>query len=243
MSSREAETSPQTYARTAGALYLIIIVFGVWSEVFVRSRLVVPGDPAATAGNILANEGLFRLSFAADSIMALSDVALAILLYALLRPVSRTLALMAAAFRLIQTAIVGVNLLNQHAALLILGSAGHLNAFDAGQLNALALLFLDTHSHGYDLGLLFFGVNSLIIGYLVFKAPYIPRLLGVLMAAAGLVYLTGSYLLFLAPDHAEAFQPAYGVCLLAEAALCLWLLVRGINVKKWEEVTAHATAA
>lgn len=235
MPNRSVEPSPQTLARYAGGFYLIIIVLGIWSEVFVRSSLIVPGDAAQTATNIMASEGLFRLSFTADSIMAFSDVALAVLLYILLRPVSPILALMAMVFRLIQTAIIGLNLLNHYAALLILNGKEQLAALTGEQLNALVLLSLDIHGHGYDLGLLFFGINSLLVGYLVFKANYLPRALGVLMAVAGLVYLTGSYLLFLAPALADAFSPAYLVPLVAEASFCLWLLVRGVNLSRWEE--------
>jgi hypothetical protein len=243
MTAIAEKTSPLVYARTAGALYLVIIVFGVWSELFVRGVLVVPGDAAATAANVIANEGLFRLGFAADSIMALSDVALAILLYVLLAPVSRALAIMAAAFRLTQTAIIGMNLLNHYSALMVLNGAASFAGFDAQQLDALALMSLELQSHGYDLGLLFFGVNSILVGYLIFKSTFLPRALGVLMAAAGLVYLTGSYLLFLAPAQAEMFQAAYLVPLVAELALCLWLLLRGVNVERWGDVNRVAGPA
>ncbi len=217
------------YAGMAGALYLIIIVFGVFSEGFVRATLVVPGDASLTAANILASEGMFRLGFAADSIMALCDVALAVLLYVLLRPLNRTLALLAMVFRLIQTSILGVNLLNHYAALLVLNGGVSLGAFNPDQLNAAAMLWLDLHSHGYDLGLLFFGINSVVVGYLLFKAPGVPRALGVMMMAAGAVYLTGSYLRFLVPGGVEAFAPAYVVPLVGESAFCLWLLLRGFG--------------
>jgi hypothetical protein len=227
--------NPQTTARAAGVLYLVIIVFGLWSELAVRGGLVVPGDAAATAENILANETLFRLGFAADSVMALSDAALAILLFVLLRPVNAMLALMAAAFRLLQTAVIGVNLLNQYAALLILGDAGTTTALGSDQAEALALFFLDAQSHGYDLGLIFFGVNSLLTGWLVWRAAFLPRALGALLIVAGVVYLTGSYLLFLSPSAYEVFQPAYALCLLGELAFCLWLLVRGVEAARWRE--------
>lgn len=225
--------NPQTMARAAGALYLVIIVFGIWSELAVRGGLVVAGDAAATADNIAAHTGLFRLGFAADSVMAISDAALAVLLYVLLKPVSATLALMAAVFRLLQTAVIGVNLLNQYAALLILGDADRVAALGAGQADALALFFLETQSHGYDLGLIFFGVNSLLTGWLVWRAAFLPRVLGALLAAAGVVYLAGSYLLFLAPSVHGVFEPAYAVCLIAELAFCLWLLIRGVDAARW----------
>lgn len=243
LANKTQQSSPRAYARAAGVLYLIIIVFGIFSEVVVRASLIVPGDATATAQNILASEGLFRIGFAGDTIVFLSDVAIAVLFYVLFRPVSRTLSLMAMAFRLIQTAIIGLNLLNHYAALIVLNGAGHLSAFSPDQLNALVLLFLDMHRHGYDLGLLFFGVNSLIIGYLVWRASYFPRALGVLMMAAGVVYLSGSYLLFLAPAQADLFAPFYVIALIAEVSFCLWLLIKGIDVESWDQTTAHAKRA
>jgi hypothetical protein len=227
----QTTTSPLVYARTAGLLYLIIIVCGIFSEAFVRASLVVTGDAAATAHNILASHGLFRLGFVADAIMILSDVAIAVLFYVLLRPVSNTLALLAAAFRLTQAAILGFNLLNYYAALLLLSADTYTNAFDASQLQVLATLFLDMHSHGYDLGLLFFGLSSLILGYLVARSALTPELLGYGLMAAGAVYLAGSFTRFLFPDYVTLMAPAYLVPLIAELSFCLWLLVKGVKVR------------
>ena len=231
-------TSPQPYARVAGVLYLVIIVFGLWSEVFVRGSLIVAGDATETAANILASEGLFRASFAANSVMALCDVALAVLLYVLLRPVNATLALTAAALRLIQTAVIAASLLNQYAALLLLSGAGHAAVFEPDQLYALVVLALDMHGHGYDLGLIFFGLSCLVLGFLVARSGYLPRALGWLVMAAGVVYLVGSYALFLFPAQADAVQPLYVVPVVSEVALCLWLLVRGVNVEAWRQRVA-----
>ena len=211
-------------ALVAGLLYLLIITFGITGEVFIRSALIVPGDASLTAQNILDNQGLLRLAFATDTVMAIADIALAILLYILLRPVSPTLAAMAAAFRLTQMTIVAGGLLNQHEALLFLVNAGELGGLDAPALNALALQALDVHSHGYDLGLIFFGVSSLILGYLLYRSADFPRALGVMIATSGAVYLVGSYLRFLAPSLLDAFQIAYIVPLVSEAAFALWLI-------------------
>jgi hypothetical protein len=224
-----SEASPARYARIAGFLYLLIIVFGVFGELVIRSRLIVTGDAAATAVNILASESLFRFGFAADSIMLLSDVAIAVLFYVLLKPVSKTLALTAAAFRLTQAAVLGFNLLNYYAALLLLGGPEYAAAFDSGQLHSLAMLFLEMHAHGYDLGLLFFGLSSLILGYLVVKSGYFPRVLGYGLIAAAVVYLVGSSTRFLLPAYSSKLTPLYAIPLIAELAFCLWLLVRGVR--------------
>jgi hypothetical protein len=227
--------SPITYARTAGVLYLIIIVCGLFSEVVVRSGLIVSGDAAATAENIVASELLFRVGFASDVVVFLCDVAVAVLLYVLLRPVSKTLALVAAGFRLTGTAIYGVNLLNLFAALLLLSGADYLTVFEPGQLQALVLLFLDLHGHGYDLGLVFFGLHCLFLGYLLFKSDAFPRILGVLMVLACFGYLIGSFTRFLLPKYTAAVAPLYAAPLVGELALCLWLIVKGVRIR-----SAHA---
>lgn len=238
MTDREAQFSPLTAARIIGGLYLLIILFGIASEAVVRQSLIVQGDVAVTASNILASQGLFRFSFLADSIMLLSDVAVAVLFYLLLRPVNKTLALVTVAFRLTQTAVLALNLLNQHAALLVLTSADYA-AFDTATRNTLAYLMLDRHAHGYDLGLLFFGVHCLLLGYLIAKSTFFPKALGVLVMAAALPYLIGSYVHFLLPEFVGSVAPIYLVALVAEGSLCGWLLTKGVNVKRWMALNAQ----
>ncbi|PSN10254.1 DUF4386 domain-containing protein [filamentous cyanobacterium CCT1] len=235
MADRTSEMSPLVYARAAGVLYLIIIVLGLFSEMFVRSSLISPGDAAATASNILAAEGLFRAGFLADSVMFLSDVALAVLLFVLLRPVNKALALVALCFRVTQTAVIALSLLNYYAALLLLKGSGYTSALDAAQLNSLSSLFLDLHSYGYDLGLILFGVHCLVLGYLIAKSLYMPRVLGYLVMAAGVTYLVGSYTRFLFPDFVETLSPIYLIAIVSELSLCLWLLVKGVNLEQWKE--------
>lgn len=231
MTPRTAETPLLVQARLAGLLYLIIIAFGIFSEVFVRSGLVVAGDASATATNVLASESLYRIGFASDSIMLLSDVAIAVLFYVLLAPVNKTLALVAAAFRLAQAAILGLNLLNYYAPLLLLTNTGYSAAFETDQLHALVMLFLDMHSHGYDLGLLFFGVSNIILGYLVVKSDYFPGILGYGLMAGAVAYLVGSFVRFLSPEYLTLVEPVYVVPLVAELSFCLWLLLRGVRIQ------------
>ena len=238
MTARTTETPPLSYARIAGFLYLLIIVFGIFSEVGIRSTIIVKGDGAATVANILASESLFRTGFAADVIMLLSDVAIAVLFYVLLKPVSKILALTAAAFRLIQAALLGFNLLNYYAPMLLLDGPKYGSDFGTNQLNSLVMLFLDMHSHGYDLGLIFFGLSNIILGYLVIKSEYFPRVLGYGLIAAAVVYLVGSLTRFLLPDFAFVIAPFYAVPLIAELAFCLWLLVKGIRVRSSGDATA-----
>lgn len=229
VSSRSLEISPVACARFTGVLYLIIIVCGLFSELYVRSGIIVRGDAAATAANIASREGLFRIGFVSDLIAFLCDVAVAATFYVLLANVSRTFALIAAAFRLTGTAIYGANLLHHVAALQALTGTGYLAGFEPAQLQVVALLFLDLHKYGYDLGLMFFGAHCLVLGYLIFHSERFPSVLGVLMMLASVGYLVGGLTLFLAPRHAEAVAPIYVVPLVGELALCAWLLVKGVR--------------
>jgi hypothetical protein len=230
-----AETPPVTYARIAGAGYLVIIVSGIFAEFFVRQSLLVPGDAAATAGNILASASLYRWGMAGDLIMLLADVVVALALFFLFREVSKSLALLAAFLRLAQGAVLGANLLNVYVPLLLLGSGGrYLGAFDPEQLNALALLHLNAHAYGYAIGLVFFGVHCLVLGYLVLKSRYVPRILGALLLLAAFGYLIDSFARTLLSNYA-AYENVLGMVVLipafvGELAFALWLLIRGVTV-------------
>jgi hypothetical protein len=206
-------------ARFAGLLYLVIIVTGLGAELGLRGPLIDLSDADATASAILAAPGQFRLAIAADLVMALSDAGLAILLYLMFRTMAPGLALSALVFRLIQTVLIAASLMALLTAWLVLTRAEGLS--DAPEL---ALVFLDLHAHGYDLGLVFFGVNSLIMGLLVWSSSLFARAFGAGLAIAGLVYLTGSGIRFFAPEWSSVFVPAYGLTILAETALCLRLL-------------------
>lgn len=225
--------SHRKMARIAGLLYLVIFITAGFSEGYVRSGIIVPGDAAATAGNIMASQGLFRLGFVSDLIAFMSDAVVAVLLYVLLRPVSRTVSLLAAAFRLLaHPAIAAVNLLNHFAALLLVQGDSYLSVFTADQLHALALLFLNMHGYGYLLAGAFFGVHCLILGYLLFKSDYFPGILGIMMAVAAFGYVTESFGNFLFPGHADMLAWFVAVpAVLGEFSLTLWLLIKGIRVR------------
>ena len=221
--------STRTLARLAGVLYLVIVCAGVWSEAVVRSNIFVAGDAAETARRLTASADLYRLAFATDAAMVVSDVLLGLLLFWLLRPAGPLLAAMALAFRLTQAAILGMNLLTHSAALLVLTRAELLTGFTSTQLDGLASLLMEAQAQGYDIGLVFFGVNCLLTGALLVRSPAFPSALGWLVGAAGPVYLIGSGLRFLWPAAAGAFAAAYLVPLVAESAFCLWLLLRGVR--------------
>ena len=217
-------------ARTAGGLYLVIIAAGLSGELLIRARLIVPGDASATVANLLASPALYRSGFAADALMLLCDVAVAVLLYRLFKPVNATLSLMAAAFRLTQAAILGANLLHYYAPLLLLSAPA--DSFHNAQLHGLVALFLELHRHGYDLGLIFFGLSNIILGYLLIRSRSFPSLLGYGLLSAGVVYLAGSFVRFLAPSLSASLEPAYLIPLAAELSFALWLLARGGDISK-----------
>ncbi|WP_425071012.1 DUF4386 domain-containing protein [Sagittula sp. S175] len=219
----DAELTPDfaRQARLAGLLYLIIIVTGLGAELGLRAPLIDLGDAEATAAAILGSPGQFRLAIGADIVMALSHAGLAILLYMIFRTLAPGLALSAMVFRLIQTVLIAASLMALLTAWLLLSRAE-----DLADAPTLALVFLDLHAHGDDLGLVFFGVNSLIMGLLVWRSDRFAKAFGAGLALAGLVYLIGSGLRFFAPDLSSAFMPAYGLTILAETAFCLSLLLQ-----------------
>jgi hypothetical protein len=227
------ELSQRQVARVAGILYLIIIIAGIWAFFFVRSNLIVPGDAMATANKVLASEGLFRASIAADLVMIMSDVALAVAFYVLLKPVSRSLSLLAAFFRLAQAANLGINALNLFFGLQLLHGAGDVAAFSVDQLHDLALFFFNAHGVGYTISLVFFGFSILILGYLIFKSGYLPRILGILLIIASLGYLLDGFanvLLINYADYADILGAVvFGPALIAELTVALWLLIKGVK--------------
>src|SRR6266545_4448857 len=234
MEEHQVEASPRVLSRIGGVLYLIIIVVGLFGEAFVRDRLIVSGDATATAANIRSQESLWRFHIAAELFLLICAVALLLILFVLLRPVSRDLALLAAFFNLVSIALEAAYTLHLVAALFPLGNAGYLNAFAPEQLYTMASLSLKSHSYGFGVSLIFFGCFCLVIGYLIFRSGYLPKALGVLMQIAGLCYLTNSFALILAPAFANRIFPAILIpAFVGEASLCLWLLVKGVNVEKW----------
>jgi hypothetical protein len=236
MTERAVEPSPQTYARIGGVLYLLIIVVGGFTEGFVRSSLVVSGDAAATARNIMASESLWRITFAGQLAMYVCAVALVLILYTLLRPVNANLALLAAFFNLVSIAIEGINSLAHFAPLLLLGGGDYLKSFEPHQLQAMALLSLQLHEYGFGISLIFFSFTLLLLGYLIFRSGYFPKTLGILLTIGALCYLTNSFALFLAPALEALLFPGILVPAgIAELSLCLWLIVMGVNVPKWKE--------
>jgi hypothetical protein len=240
MQTRLADMAPQTAARVAGVLYLVIIAGGLFAEAFVRDQLIVGGDAAATARNILDHALLYRLGFAVHLFYLACALALAVILYDMFRRVSSSLALLALCFDVVSIAIEAGNLLNQFAPLRLLTDAG-LSGLDAGQLHAMAYAHVRLFASGFGLSLVFFGFFCLATGTLIYRSTFLPRALGVLMVVAGGCYLFNSFAVFLSPGLAARLFPWILLpCLIAESLLALWLTVKGIRVARFAVWFEHA---
>ena len=220
----------QAMARTAGLLYLGTIVGGLFAEVFARSSLIVRGDAAATAVNIMAQQPLYRAGLLGDLFMLGCYIGVTAIFYSLFKPVGRTLSLAAAGFSMTGVAVLAIDGLLVLAPLHLLGDAAWLAEIPVGTRQALALLALDLHGDGYDVALVFFGVYCLLLGWLIVRSRLLPRLLGALMVLAGLCYLTVSVTDLAAPALASRLSPhIMDPTLIGEGALALWLIMFGVR--------------
>lgn len=235
------ENSPQRYLRVCGCFYLAIILLGLFGEAFARGSLVVSGDAAATVDRIVHAQLLWRAGIVGDLLMHLCDVPVIVILYLLLKPVSKGVALLATCFHLIQTAVLAANKLTLLVPLYLLDDTPYLQAFSAAQLQALSQLAIKAHAYGFGVGLLFFGVACLLRGHLIVGSGYLPKVLGRLLQLAGLSYLTNSFALLLAPAVAAALFPFVLLpAFVGELSLAVWLIAKGVNEQRWQQHVAPA---
>jgi hypothetical protein len=227
-------------ARTAGLLYAIVIIFGAFAELGVRARLVVAGDPAATARNILEHLILFRAGLAAEVFYLICNVPLIFILYRLFRVVNPRVALAGAIFGLLSTAVEAVSVLGHYAPIAILTGAEYREAFTAAQLQAASYLSLRLFEGGFAVSLVFFGFDCLALSYLIVKSTFFPRIIGAALAIEGVGYLVNSFALLLAPVLQARIFPYFTLTALAEVCFALWLLVMGIDEPRWREQADNA---
>lgn len=231
--------SPMALARTCGALYLVVIVLGIFGEAFVRGRIIVPGDAAATADHLRSMESLWRVGIASEFVLLVCASLMTAIFYVLFRPVSRVLALMKLCLNVVSISVEAVSAMDLIAALFPLGRATSLSAFTPEQLNGLAMMSLRAHGNGFGVALLFFGVECVIIGWLIIRSGYFPKAIGVLMQIAGVCYVTNSFALLLSPALANVLFPAILLpAFIGELSLCLWLLIKGVNVERYTALAA-----
>jgi hypothetical protein len=235
--TRIAEASPRSLARLAGFLYLLIIVGSLFIPMAVPtpSGMMRPDAALPTADQILASKSRYVFGGIAQLAIGACEICVALIFYQLLKPVSRSLALLAALFRLVFVAIANVNVLNQYAPLVVLSRTEYRTAFKPDQLQALASVFLRLRTIGFDIALVFFGFHCVLVGYLLFKSTFFPRILGTLLAIGGVGYLTNIF----APVIPLAMRPhLFPYVMLpagiAEGLLTLWLMIVGVNASKWK---------
>ena len=231
--------SPVQQARIAGACWLLCILTSV-AGFIAAAPLIVANDAAATAANILANESLFRLGFIANLISGLSYLGVTALLYNLLRPVSRSLSLLAAFFGLAGIAIGGTSWVSNLAPLLLLHGDQYLTAFTTSELQAISLSALKLQTQIFFIGMAFFGIQCVSIGYLVARSRFLPRILGILLAIGGTCYVIASFANFLLPLAARLVMFVIPVALIGEGSLTVWLLVKAVNEERWRELANAA---
>lgn len=223
----------QKYARVAGVLFLISLVAGGFGEAYAPSKIIVAGDAAATVANITNFNFLYRLGFAAFLTESLCDIALVLIFYALLRPVSKELSLLAAFFGLVGTAVFAVGELFYLAPTLLVGNSAYLTTFSTDQINALVQLSLRFASLAGMATTAYYGMSWLVRAYLIVRSGYLPKFLGVLMAIGGAGFVVRNFLLVLAPAYAATWLLV--LMLPGGLILTIWLLVKGIDMRRWDE--------
>jgi hypothetical protein len=228
--------SVKRLARLAGLLYLIVAVSGGFAELFVRQSLVVPDNAAATASNIAESAMLFRVGFVADLVNISIFLLLAFALYQLLKPVNQQIAATFVIFNAIAVAIMGANLLNHFAALLVASNPEYAAAFGTESFEALVLFFAELHAQGYLIGGIFFGLWLLPLGYLVYRSGYFPRVLGIMLMIGCFGYLTDTFVSSLFPSVGATLGLIFAlVAGIAEISFLLWLLIMGAKVPQRAE--------
>jgi hypothetical protein len=237
---RTVDMSPRTKGRFAGALYLIYVIAGVFAQAIISDRLVVFSDAARTASNILANQSMYRLGFTVYLVEMAGQIATAVLFYQLLKPVSRTGAMLAAAFELTGCGIKIFSRLFYFAPLLVLGGGvSYLSAFNKEQLDSISLLLLRINDNGAAIALAFFGFATVVQGWLVYRSGFLPRWLGVIEIIGGFGWLT-----FLSPPLGmRVFTYVAVYALIGLLATIVWLLTVGVDDQRWRERAAQARSS
>jgi hypothetical protein len=231
MTNRTAEASPLFYARVAGFLYMFIIIIGVLNGIFIDSKLIVSGNDAATANNIIANDLLFRTGIASILILYASVVVLSWALYVILKKVNKNLALLAMLLRSGEAILGAATVLISFIVVLLLNGQGYSTVFKTEQLHALAGLFLNVRTAGLDIVLLFVGLGGAVFCYLFLKSRYVPKILAVWGIFTYLSMIILSFISILLPNHPAMIEIIlYSLGGFFELIFGFWLLFKGVNV-------------
>ena len=237
MTTKE-KINPNKTARVAGCLYLMLFPLGIFGIIYVPSSLIVLGDAATTASNIMANELLYRLSIVTALTLQIVYIFLALALYKLLNPVDKNNAVLMVILVLVAAPIAMLNELNHVAVLLVLSGSDFLTTFSLDQVQASVPLFLNLHEHGVFIAQIFWGLWLFPMGYLIFKSNFLPLALGILMIIGGFGYLVDSFVYFIFPNFDVTFSE---FTFLGELLLPLWLMFKGVNHEQWEKYALKST--
>jgi len=230
--------STKKAARVAGLLYVLACLPAPFCLIYVPSTLIVPGDATATAHKVLASETLLRLGMAGELISATGFIFAVLALYRLFRGVNKRLASLMVTLFVVSVPISFLNVLNEIAALILLRGADFLSVFTRPQLEALALVFLRLHGFGFVLAAIFWGLWLFPFGLLVYRSGFLPRILGVLLMINCFAYVIPSFTSLLLPQYRDIVSRIAMPALLGEAAIVLWLLIRGAKDQPLAESAA-----
>jgi hypothetical protein len=238
MTASTNQIQAMTYAKIAGLLYLLIAISGGFSIGYMPSVIIEADNAAMTAQNMMDHQGLFRLGILGDIVVLLLEIVLTVIIYRLLKPINQTIAMIALFSRLAMSFVMGLNLLNYLIPFHLLNSAEKLGAFEIGQLQSLALVFLDAHQYGVYIWELFFGLHLIALGYLVFKSGYFPKVLGMMMGIGSFGYLLegiGEITLTNNNIFSMLVIAFLVIATIGELSFTFWLLIKGINIEEWDK--------
>jgi len=238
--AKEKKNSIKRTARIAGLLYLAHFVTFFLADNGVHSTAVGSIDVAATVRSITASGWLFRIGFVNYLLTAVFFLLAAWALYVVLKPVNKDLALLFVLLNLGGVAIWCIVLLFEFAALLLMSGADYLRVFQADQLQALSMLFLNLYKNGFMIAQFLLNLWLFPLGYLVFKSSFLPRFLGILLIIDGFAMLIWFFQFFFFPGYEVISTVGLAVSFIAEGLLCLWLIIKGVNVEQWEKRAAEA---
>jgi len=210
-------------------LYPIWMVFGIFSIMYVPSTLIVHGDAATTASNILANQFLFRMGIVGSLITQLIFILAVLFLYRLFEPINKSHSLLMVVLGLVSVPIAMLNALNEVAVLLLLNGTGHLTVFEPSQLQSLMMFFLDLNEQGIIIASIFWGLWLFPLGYLIYKSGYFPKIIGILVIIGGFGYTLGSFVHLLLPNL-EVLLSVFGIMTFGEVIFLGWLLIKGAKL-------------
>ena len=236
--------SLKTLSKMAGLGYLIIFITGIYANFFVLENLIVAGDAAASVGNIARNDSLFRSGILSFVIMVMFDVFLSWALYLLLEPVNKNVSLLSGWLRLVNSTIFAVALYHLLAILHLVNSDELRTLLDSGQMHAQVMIFFHAFNQTWLVGLVFFGLHLLTLGYLILKSGYIPKIIGILLIVAAFGYLVDSFAHFLLPDYSDYKDIFLMIVVIpgviGELSLTVWLLLKGVQAGSSDHISIES---